>query len=157
VIRPWYRSRLFWLGLPGLLFLLWGWLADPLAVSGVTVTLGDYRLTVGDWSRVGRISWEVYGSGGRLSAQGIRTFSGRLGGSVPVDEGEVRDRQAFPPAFRYEVQEDHSTPVGLRRIPQVRVAYWLLLLLYLPAWGALLAGWQRRKSRLLNLHAAPPP
>ena len=27
MIRPWYRSRLFWLGLPGLLFLLWAWLA----------------------------------------------------------------------------------------------------------------------------------
>ncbi len=23
--RPFYRSRLFWLGLPGLVFLLWGW------------------------------------------------------------------------------------------------------------------------------------
>jgi hypothetical protein len=27
VIRPWYCSRLFWLGLPGLVFLLWIWLA----------------------------------------------------------------------------------------------------------------------------------
>jgi hypothetical protein len=25
MIRPWYRSLLFWLGLPGLVFLLWGW------------------------------------------------------------------------------------------------------------------------------------
>jgi hypothetical protein len=25
MIRPWYRSRLFWLGLPGLVFLMWLW------------------------------------------------------------------------------------------------------------------------------------
>ena len=25
MIRPWYRSVLFWLGIPGLLFLLWAW------------------------------------------------------------------------------------------------------------------------------------
>jgi hypothetical protein len=25
MIRTWYRSRLFWLGIPGLLFLIWGW------------------------------------------------------------------------------------------------------------------------------------
>lgn len=25
MIRPWYRSRLFWLGVPGLVFLMWGW------------------------------------------------------------------------------------------------------------------------------------
>jgi hypothetical protein len=25
LIRPWYRSRLFWLGVPGLVFLVWGW------------------------------------------------------------------------------------------------------------------------------------
>ena len=153
MIRPWYRSVLCWLGIPGLLFLLWGWLADPMAGSGVTMTLGNFRLTVGDWSRVGRASWEVYGSGGRLSAQGIRTSSYRLGS----DQGEFRDQQVFAPAFRYEVREDDSTPVGLRRIPQVRVAYWLLLMLYLSAWGALLAGWQRRKTRLLKLQAAPMP
>lgn len=153
MIRPWYRSVLCGLGIPGLLFLLWGWLADPMAGSGVTVTLGDFRLTAGDWSRVGRLSWEVYGSGGRLSAQGIRTSSHRLQ-SVQV---EPRDLQVFAPAFRYEVREDDSTPVGLRRIPQVRVAYWFLLVLYLSAWIALLAGWQRRKSRLLKLHTAPLP
>lgn len=153
MIRPWYRSVLFWLGIPGLLFLLWGWLADPLAGSGVTVTVGNFRLTVGDWSRVGRISWEVYGSGGRLSAQGVRTSSYRL---EKVQAQMARDLQVFAPAVRYEVREDDSTPVGLRRIPQVRVAYWFLLLLYLLAWGALLAGWQRRKARLLKLHTALP-
>lgn len=150
MIRPWYRSVLCWLGIPGLLFLLWGWLADPMAGSSMTVTLGNFRLTAGDWSRVGRISWEVYGSGGRLSSQGIRTSSSRLGSN----QVELRDRQVFAPAFRHEVREDDSTPVGLRRIPQVRVAYWLLLLLYLLAWGALLARWQHRKVRLMNLHAA---
>ena len=25
MIRPWYRSRLFWLGVPGLVFLIWLW------------------------------------------------------------------------------------------------------------------------------------
>ena len=29
MIRPWYRSRLFWLGIPGLVFLLWSWFAYP--------------------------------------------------------------------------------------------------------------------------------
>ena len=29
MIRPWYRSRLFWLGLPGLVFLLWLWWFFP--------------------------------------------------------------------------------------------------------------------------------
>jgi hypothetical protein len=30
MIGPWYRSLLFYLGIPGFLFLLWGWLGNPL-------------------------------------------------------------------------------------------------------------------------------
>jgi hypothetical protein len=36
------------------------------------------------------------------------------------------------------------------------ISYWLLLLVYLAAWLTMLGFWQRRKARLLKLHAVPP-
>jgi hypothetical protein len=49
MIRPWYRSRLFWLGLPGLLFMLWLWLwlakADQIFDFGHTAITGPAERT----------------------------------------------------------------------------------------------------------------
>ena len=162
MIRPWYRSRLFWFGVPGLVFLLWGWLAFPMRGIHLRASLGEYHLRFTDRSRVAVVSWEIYGRG-RLMAPGFRADTFRLGpqrtpwGTVISEDPEViRDRDWFPPTIRYDVWEGEYH-LGTRRIPWVRVAYWFLLLIYLAAWGALLAGWQRRKSRLQKAAAVLLP
>ncbi|WP_341407860.1 hypothetical protein [Luteolibacter soli] len=57
MIRPWYRSRLFWLGLPGLLFLVWGWI-DRSPSSSLTATVGTADLSVGNESGSLRVRWQ---------------------------------------------------------------------------------------------------
>ncbi len=59
----------------------------------------------------------------------------------------------FPPAYRSKVQ--HFDPH--LRLRTFSFAYWFLLLAYLALWLPIFSFWQRRKSRLLKLHAAPPP
>jgi len=148
MIRPWYRSLAFYLGLPGFLFLLWGWFAEPLRYSSVRITMGEYCLTLVDQGRLARVNWEVYGHG-RLMYPGFRFYSN-------VASALLQYQQLFPPALRYEVEE-YPYHLGTRTIPQLSLAYWFLLALYLPAWGTFLLAWQCRKACARNASAAPPP
>jgi hypothetical protein len=90
-----------------------------------------------------RVEWEIYGHG-RLMAPGLRLHHYLAGGSRTLSQPE---QQSFSPAVRYEVHE-YDYHLGRRTIPQLSLAYWFLLSLYLPAWGALLVAWQRWKARL---------
>jgi hypothetical protein len=153
MIRPWYRSLVFYLGVPGFLFLLWGWLAEPLHYRSVRITLGEYCLTLADEGRLARVDWEVYGSG-RIMFPGFRFYD-----YVATASGWTMaqpEQRLFPPALRYEVEE-YPYHLGTRTIPQLSLAYWFLLALYLPAWATLLLAWQRRKARALKASASPPP
>jgi len=149
MIRPWYRSLVFWLGLPGLMFLLWGWLENPRLYGSARFTLGEYCLTLADEGRLARIEWEIYGSG-RLMAPGVNLHRYLVGGAWTLAQP---GQKLFPPALRYEVHE-YDYHLGRRRIPQLSLAYWFLLSLYLPAWAMLLVLWQRRKARLLKTSVA---
>ncbi|MCW1921956.1 hypothetical protein OKA05_05290 [Luteolibacter arcticus] len=147
MIRPWYRSLGFWLGLPGALFLLWGWFANPLLYGSLRITLGEYCLTLSDDGRSAEIDWEIYGQG-RLMAPRVHFHRFIAGGTWILSQPE---QQLFP----YRVQE-YYYHLGTRSIPELRIAYWFLLLLYLSAWTVLYAGWQRRQARLLELPARRP-
>ena len=129
--RPFYRSRLFWLGLPGLVFLLWGW-----------------WLSTGHWSEVG-------------SEAGIYWGIGQLGGEVyafwdlngPPDWGQFESANPGPGLTK--VGDLKRTLAVMREIyPTYRsvfIPYYWLILAYTAAWLLTLALWQRRKSR----HTAP--
>jgi hypothetical protein len=147
MIPPFHRSRLFWLGLPGLVFLLWAWLGSPLNLR-VRISIGDYILRVGGEDRALKVDWEVYGSG-HLAAPGLRFYKGGMYAGDIDTEGQ----RFFPKALRYDVRKYHYH-LGVRSIPEVKLAYWFLLLFYMMIWLLVLTVWQRRKFRLLKLHAA---
>lgn len=150
MIPPFHRSRLFWLGLPGLVFLLWAWLGSPLNLQ-VRISIGDYILRVGGEDRALKVDCEVYGSG-HLAAPGLRFYKGGMYAGDIDTEGQ----RFFPKALRYDVRKYHYH-LGVRSIPEVKLAYWFLLLFYMTIWLLVLTVWQRRKSRLLRLHTAPSP
>ena len=138
MIRPWYRSLAFYLGLPGFLFLLWGWFAAPLHYRSVRMTMGEYCLTLADEGRLARIEWEVYGHG-RIMFPGIRFYSHVASAYTSIwgHRHQLQHQQLFPRALRYRVEE-YPYHLGTRTIPQLSLAYWFLLALYLPAWCILL-------------------
>lgn len=130
--RPFYRSRIFWLGLPGLLFLLWGWKGCSESAKGIAWRHNDFAAFASTFS--GEISVGKDNGDGR--SQGYRSWN------VLVDQP---DSGPLAP----EIIRDPSVAGVLIDLP-----VWLLLVGYLVTWLLTLALWQRRKARLLKLHAA---
>ena len=136
MIRPWYRSWLFWFGLPGLAMLLWLWLDTPARHFEVKVMGGNSCLRVADSSRLLEIGW---------------TRDSSLSSPLKVEGFHlIRDQdRLFPPALWLSAYGgDHD------QIRKWFVAYWLLILAYLPLWLGGVAWWQRRKKRLLKASTA---
>jgi hypothetical protein len=75
MILPWYRSRLFWLGLLGLGFLGWSWVGSMWGTRGVSWRRGDQAvfLAVSDGSV--RLGYE----GKSIRESGIGQWSVRKG------------------------------------------------------------------------------
>ncbi len=133
--RPFYRSRLFWLDLPGLVFLLWGW----------WLSLGHVSQASWGWTH----PWCVWQSAGDL----VAVWDSEVG----PEWGEFRGSHEAVP-----MMEDREWRTGLPENRQmyptyryVIVPYYQVVLAYVAAWLLALAWWQRRKSRLLKLHTAP--
>ena len=136
--RPWYRSRLFWLGLPGLVFLLWAWVT----FSGTSVAVARWRKT------------HAYaGSGQVVLLQVHRASAGS--GSASSFEARIDKRPELERRwFRQAV--DWRSPLRLRSLMSTfGVALWFIVLIYVALWSGLAFWWQRRKARLLKLHTAP--
>ncbi len=146
--RPWYRSHLFWLGLPGLVFLLWGWLGSCRQDSGARWSDAAAGFSVSDSARTlsFRRFTDLSGSG-LPNGAGLRGFSTWTWG----DNRKHAELPWFPKALEFSREE---VPLDYRAWT-VSFAYWSLELLYLLFWTATLLVWQRRKSRLLKLHSAP--
>ncbi|MCW1883904.1 hypothetical protein OKA04_04140 [Luteolibacter flavescens] len=136
LIRPWYRSRLFWLGVPGFLFLMWAWTDSNVRVTQFNCEGREAACVI--QSRSGAINFDAQnGDWGEMS------FSSH---SEPLDGMEER---WFPAAFSPETKDDDPfDPVN----QPAEVAYWAIVLGYMMLWGATVAVWQRRKQRL-----APKP
>ncbi len=132
--RPFYRSRLFWLGLPGLVFLLWAWWFSMGYFSHVDFS-GKYEWGISQsagnvvaiWNSGGMPNWDgVFFDHGQWSVESARAWQMTL--------NESRETH---PAFRYVI-----------------VPYYAVVLAYVAVWLLTLAWWQRRKSRLMKLHTA---
>lgn len=160
--HPFYRSLLFWLGLPGLVFLLWGWWD-----SGAHGT--DLM-----WTRPNQ-SVEIHVFLGRLELMSTRDqiqtgHSPRLSRwhvthDALQDEGGsfLQPHFFFAGAFHpisYSSADKWEGGVDPFDSPVAEtrggiVALWLLLLTYAVGWLAAVTIWQRRKARLLKLHSPP--
>ena len=133
--RPFYRSRLFWLGLPGLVFLLWGW-----------------WLSMGNWSAAssrGSLGWGIAQSKGEVIVW-WRSGEGPNWKDFDAEHSEIPEKDASE--IRNYIIFVRETEPGFRL---VFFPYYWLVLAYTATWLLTLALWQRRKSRLLKLHAAP--
>ncbi len=133
--RPFYRSRLFWLGLPGLVFLLWGWWLSTGHWSGAG--FAEPRA----WG-LGQIGGEVYGVWDAGGGPEWRNFNGghrKVGAEdIAVVKRDWAEAEEMGEGFRY-----------------VFIPYYWPVLAYTATWLLTLAWWQRHKTRLLKLHTAP--
>jgi hypothetical protein len=154
MIRPWYRSRLFWLGLPGLVFMLWLWLAKAdqrfafghIAITGpgeetlriIGTYNGSIRQTTIRYSNGTSTGWQrgfhwrgFHGSGASLAPEHVDYFPRPL----EIIRGPLLGRE----------------PWG------IRLAWWVVISAYTAVWLGAVAGWQRRKARLRRRAAAELP
>lgn len=142
MIRPWYRSRLFWLGLPGLVFMLWAWLAKA-----------DQSFDFGHTAITGS---------GKTTARGI----GAGGGSVYQITYRNDYDLGLQPGFQWsgfrESPDEPVTYIPLRPFTfirktvdpgeyrEIRLAWWVVISAYTVIWLGAVAGWQRRSCRELE-------
>lgn len=166
VPRPFYRSRLFWLGLPGLAFLFWIWWDSGGHSSQCYVTGGRSGSSL-------VAAATVEGGCVRLMAQVDEFTASPTGLHFYFDRIQVRDRQFDGPLyFEWRIDEDEALgedPAAAGWVPspgatfpkpevksvEVAVALWLMILVYLCGLSLMMLWWQRRKTRLMKLHAAP--
>ena len=169
MIRPWFRSRFFWLGIPGLLFLFWAWVDSENHI----VLLRHANLT----SETALLHWAGGVSISRigpLATDDVITFSlqGRMFQSVeysyfprPVVPKWYYDRKIV--AASLNGNPDASPRPDFWSVPTLSggtswaflLPYWLNILCYLGIWITGTVLWQRRKVRLgvPAVSTSPPP
>ncbi len=133
--RPFYRSRLFWLGLPGLEFLLWAWW---------------FSMEHNSQARFGGVPVWVTGQ----SAGEVYVFWNSAGLPDWRDFHTVHQKMSMEDASEWK----RSLSVLERRVVGFRhilFPHYTAVVAYAAAWLLFLACWQRRKSRLLKLHTSP--
>lgn len=147
MIRPWYRSRLFWLELPGLVFLLWGW-ADSTRF-----------LSILKWQSKG-VVLGFQSSGNSLRIDSFHCLDPGRRSDLTFDRFPVSrlplavEHPLFPTAVRFGSIHDASNDSTTRMLV---IASWMKISAYAAVWIAFLAYWQRRKARLSRRAAAELP
>lgn len=143
MIRSWYRSRLFWLGVPGLVFLVWLWVDALIShrYLGFTIDRGpDVRLEIG----LGAISCDIDSEG--LEDPFQDSWISFHASREPADLESWRP-WAFRAPFKKLVWEtvDEDPVFGIVRRRANLMAAWVPMVLYSVGWIAAVARWQRWK------------
>ena len=151
--RPWYRSRLFWLGVPGFAAILWAWLTPLCSHEG-----GYFSAR---WIAPGNF---YQGFGVTQDFHRLELWLGRpyAGLGNPFRQTGVT-RTKFPfEEVRHSWANNETGPIwfewGNPSADSFTIAldYWFLLPAYLAAWTGSVAFWQRRKrSRAQTPHDIP--
>lgn len=145
--RPLYRSLVFWLGLPGLLFLLWGW-ADSRLHSSSFVSDIEAKTNVGSlfssetiWHQGSQltIGWHDFSESGLVSLK--RT-----------DHKVTRQLLPTPPWFPRPALIRHELDRSKVYMRFLVIPHWLIVGLYLVLWLLFLA-WRHRR---INRSRIPP-
>ena len=135
--KSFWRSRLFWLGVPGFVFLVWLWFVQLERYQCVDLAVGDRPLSVTLGG--GSINWyqDQFSSAGTWIQ-----FS-----SHPVLDSS--ERNLFPLAWQSEEWIPHIS--GHSEAPKThisnRLAIWCILLVYLVFWGGISISWHCRKQK----------
>lgn len=161
MIRPWHRSRLFWLGIPGLVFLLWAWGKSNVVRVETSLRPGRACSSQGKlfWYRVeadtDRLVTVDYAEGNLLVLPNEYIVTACC---FPVPRGFTTTepvlpdhRRWFPPPRWRAEQLD-----ALSYYRFVSLPYWLLTGGYAGVWLGGMGWWQRRKARLLKASTMPP-
>jgi hypothetical protein len=160
MLRPVHRSRLFWLGLPGLVFLIWTWWDSGQHFAGLTWQRRSETMEINVAAgRLCMVSYRDLDEGaGQLPAPVQYNVERRVITASLPDSG-ARPRQFDTPrAIECLTGSAEDDPFEVTYETRgIEVACWLLVLVYLFLWSTALLTWQCRKSRRLKLHAAPPP
>jgi hypothetical protein len=144
-IRPWYRSRLFWLGVPGLVFLMWGWWKSGSQMVRFSNGINDSNPAVGlffdesclmiswelDWDFDWHIELEEAGMFEQTSDHPVGWFSKRFG---------------------YELEE-----LGSRQLNQFYIPLWLAVASYSVLWWGALLLWRRFQTKWHRVHQVENP
>ena len=168
-LRPWYRSRFFWAGIPGLLFLLWAWW-DSGAHTSQFAAYGRTGLMIESEILKGGLQGQ-WKPGDLSLSPGDWHFSGARWRMEEGDAGAMRLRpRQFDVARAFGVREDWNglgpapaahgwvpspgRPFKLTRLDW-QVSWWMLLLCYLLAGTLFLACWQYWKGRRRESRGGP--
>jgi len=155
-MRPFYRSRLFWLGVPGLVFLLWVWWDSGKWASSVSWERSQRSDCVDVASGV--VGWErnTYRDTGPAVSNGLG-FDRRSGSSIMDFPGEEELDQEDE-MRRFDLRKAYTwtkfclwadSPDWLD-IQRLRVALWVVVLVYVAMWLGAVWWWRRRKARVMR-------
>jgi hypothetical protein len=176
MIRTIYPSRLFWLGLPGLAFLLWCWwdstencsaILWARSHSWVGLYLFDGRVCLVLTEDAPQVTpmYPVPAIRFHRGTQHLLSRGGRLGSHFSGDSGlkrtEPAARQYFAPGMyrlRWACPFDPHPAGPLPGLPfrEWGVNLWWVVGSYAALLSLSLAVWQRRKTRLLKLQTESP-
>jgi hypothetical protein len=156
-VRRFYRSRLFWLGVPGLVFLVWAWWDSGGYVSNARWVRGssmdDVRVTGGwvGWKRMTHLPPSPLAP--ILSVDPFTTGRNVRLEEVPLAQlctAKTMDRQFDVPAGFEVVSRVLPAPSGQggERTMILRVALWVVVAAYVMMWLGTVFWWQRRKARV---------
>lgn len=144
------RSRLFWLGVPGLMFLLWGWWDSGKYSSDVVWRRGlaDRAVAVA----AGRAEWRtivwVPGSSGRVDRFFVHHSEMREMESFEEGPKGRRGRRFdFPQAFMVDAERG-APGARVAEMRRVQVAMWVVVLGYAAAWLGGMWWWERRQAQV---------
>lgn len=140
MLRPWYRSRLFWLGVPGFAFLIWAWLGQLRHYWYLSFTQVDGPVSASTWaleSYAGAVSlgWSSHSFGISGPSSVGWDWSKE---NLDADEPTIYHTE-FPFGISYE-------PLG--GYDYAWIDWWMLAALYATAWLVAQLAWRRRRRRM---------
>ncbi|MEK7951666.1 hypothetical protein [Luteolibacter soli] len=149
VMRAFYKSRLFWCGVPGLVFLLWVWWDSGRHYSEVTWYRGSEERDVRVYRGV--VEWRSVVQ--RLFIPGTKQLFVDRHEMVEVDKNGLGFTREcgfdLPAGFRREEKPDDDLKMTYEAV-EVSVALWLIAGCYAAMWLGAVFAWRWRKRRVMR-------
>lgn len=138
------RSPLLWIGLFGLMFLLWAWCLSTRAPTEAEYSPGGRHL----WNISHRSS--LIAITRRTFALGTPAAFGRQFSCIPsFPRPFSSSAPLFPAPYYSATGDDRNAKSGEIIFRELVVPHWLLVLVYLAAWSGLIA-WRWRSATRTN-------
>ncbi len=137
----WHHSRVFWLGLVGLIMLLIMWGTPPRTQLDLSISTASAMYSIGkDPSSivVRYLNYKSLGISGYVRPKTWEATRTKLG-------KEWVPREIFAPPFR---KATHLAPV-------YAIGIWFIVAVYVVLWYGIMVWWLRRKHRLMNSPPGP--